>query len=139
MSKYTFGDLKWREYYNPQGDLIGREVYRYHFWEPFLCFEGCFILLLIISLAVTIAFAVWDDRIKFGDRTVFLNSRTTKEDTILLCEKMDRLSIRVGKLTEQPEKTDSQNLRDEISALTAEIKELNDQLPEFRNGKSDGE
>ena len=139
VSKYAFGDLRWREYYNPQGDLIGKEVYRYRFWEPFLCFEGCFILLLILSLAVTMAFAIWDDRIKFGDRLVFLNSRTTKEDSILLCEKMDRLSIRVDKLTAQLEKTDSQNLRDEITALTVEINELNDQLSEFWNGKSNGE
>ena len=139
VSKYAFGELKWREYYNPQGDLIGREVYRYRFWEPFLCFEGGFILFLIFSLAVTMAFAVWDDRIKFGDRLVFLNGKTTKEDTILLCERMDRLRIRVDKLTAQLEKADSQNLRDEISALTAELKELNDRLSEFRNGKPDGE
>ena len=137
VSKYSFGDLRWREYYDPQGDLTGREVYRYRFWEPFVCFEGGFILLLILSLAVTMAFAVWDDRIKFGDRLVFLNGRTTKEDTVLLYEKMDRLSARVDKLTAQLENADSQNLRNEIPALRAELKELNDHLSKFRNGKPD--
>ena len=139
VSKYTFGDLKWRAYYDPQGNLIGREVYHYRFWEPFLCFEGCFILLLILSLAVTMAFAVWDDRIKFGDRLIFMKRKSTKDDAIMLCSKMDELRIRIEYLSAQLEQTDSQNLNDEIIALTKEMEKLIEQLSNFQNGKVDDE
>ena len=135
VSKYAFGDLKLREYYNPQGDLIGREVYRYRFWEPFLCFEGCFFLLLIFSLAVTMAFAVWDDRIKFGDKLAFIRDGATKDDAVQMSKKMDDLKIRIEKLTEQLEKTESPELHKEITALTAELKEMNHHLSELISGK----
>ena len=139
VSKYAFGDLKWRAYYDPQGDLIGREVYHYRFWEPFLCFEGCFILLLILSLAATMAFAIWDDRIKFGDRLIFTKRKSTKDEAIMLCHKMDALCIRIENLTAQLENADSQSLSEELMALTTELKKLHDRLSNFRNGKPDNE
>ena len=137
VSKFSFGDLKWRAYYDQQGKLIGREVYRYRFWEPFICFEGLFIIFLVFSIAATIAFAVWDDRIKFGDRLIFVKWKSMKGDAIMLCGKMDALRIRIENLTAQLEQTDSRNLHDEITALTTELKSLHDQLSEFRNEKTD--
>ena len=135
VSKYSFGDLKRREYYDPQGILIGKEVYRYRIWEPFVCIEGYFILLLIVSLAVTIAFAVWDDRIKFGDRLSLIRDGATKDDAAQMIKKMDDLKIRIEKLTEQLEKTESPALCDEITALTTELKEMNHHLSELINSK----
>lgn len=135
VSKYAFGDLKWREYYDPQGILIGKEVYRYRIWEPFVCFEGCFILLLILSIAVTMAFAVWDDRIKLGDKLTFLRDGASKDDAAQMIKKMDDLKIRIEKLTEQLEKTESPELRKEITALTTELKEMNHHLSELINSK----
>ena len=135
VSKYAFGDLKWREYFDPQGNLIGKEVYQYRIWEPFVCFEGCFILLLILSIAVTMAFAVWDDRIKFGDRLSLIRDGATKDDAAQMIKKMDDLKIRIEKLTEQLEKTESPELREEITALTTELKEMNHHLSELISGK----
>lgn len=135
VSKYAFGDLKWREYYDPQGILIGKEVYRYRIGEPFVCFEGCFILLLILSIAVTMAFAVWDDRIKLGDKLTFLRDGAAKDDAAQMSKKMDDLKIRIEKLTEQLEKTESPELREEITALTTELKEMNHHLFKLINSK----
>ena len=135
VSQYTFGKLKWREYYDPQGALIGKEVYHYRIWEPFLCIPGVLILFAILSLAATVAFGIWDDRIKFGDRLVFIRSGTTKNDAVQLSKKMDELKIRIEKLTEQLEKTESPDLREEITTLTTELKEMNHCLSELINGK----
>ena len=48
---------------------------------------------------------------------------------------MDELKIRIEKLTEQLEKTESPDLREEITTLTTELKELNHCLSELINGK----
>ena len=93
------------------------------------------ILLLILSIAVTMAFAVWDDRIKFGDRLAFIRDGTTKDDAVLLRRKMDELKIHIEKLTEQLEKAESLELHEEITTLTTELKEMNHHLSEFINGK----
>lgn len=135
VSKYAFGDLKWREYYDPQGNLIGKEVYHYRFWEPFLCIHGASFLFVIISLAATVAFGIWDDRIKLGDRLVFIRNGASKNDTVQLSKKMDELKIGIEKLSEQLEKTGSSALHEEISALTTEMKDMNNHLSELINGK----
>ena len=135
VTQYSFGKLKWREYYNPQGTLIGKEVYRYRFWEPFLCIHGACFLFVIISLAATVAFGIWDDRIKFGDRLVFIRNGTSKNDTVPLSKKMDELKILIEKLSEQLDKTGSSDLHEEISALTTEMKDMNKHLSELINGK----
>lgn len=57
----------------------------------------------------------------------------------MLCSKMDELRIRIEYLSAQLEQTDSQNLNDEIIALTKEMEKLNDQLSNFQNGKVDDE
>lgn len=135
VSKYSFGNLKWREYYDPQGTLIAKEVYHYRIWEPFFCIHGVFYLAAILSLAATAAFAIWDDRIKFGERLVFIRDSATKDDAVQLSKKMDELKIRIEKLTALLEGTDAQGLREEITALTAELKDMNNQLSEFFKGK----
>lgn len=133
VSKYSFGDLKWREYYNPQGTLIGKEVYRYRFWEPFLCIHGAFFLFALLSLAATVAFAVWDDRIRFGDKLFFIRGGAAEDDTVQLRDQMNALNIRIADLTEVLKKTESPNLRDEITTLTTELKEMNRHLSEYIN------
>ena len=88
---------------------------------------------------LTMAFAVWDDRIKFGDRLILIKRKSTKDEAIMLCHKMDALCIRIENLTAQLENADSQSLSEELTALTTELKKLHDRLSNFRNGKPDNE
>jgi len=135
VSKYSFGNVKWREHYSPEGDLIGREVYRYRVWELFYSVEGLLILVVTLTLSLLMAFGVWEDRIKFGDRLAFIRDGTTKDDAVLLRRKMDELKIHIEKLTEQLEKAESLELHEEITTLTTELKEMNHHLSELINGK----
>lgn len=135
VSRYSFGNVKWREHYSPEGELIGREVYRYRVWELFYSVEGLLILVVTLTLSLLMAFGVWEDRIKLGDRLAFIRDGATKDDAIQLSKKMDELKIRVEKLTEQLEKTESPDLREEITTLTAELKAVNHRLSELINGK----
>ena len=134
VSKYSFGNVKWREHYSPEGDLIGREVYRYRIWELFYSVEGLLILVVTLTLSLLMAFGVWEDRIKFGDRLAFIRDGATKDDAVLLRRKMDELKVHIEKLTEQLEKAESQELREEITTLTTELKEMNHHLSELING-----
>lgn len=135
VSRYSFGNVIWREHYSPEGDLIGKEVYRYRFWELFYSVEGLLILAVTLTLALVMAMAVWDDRIKFGDKLAFIRDGAAKDDAVQMIKKMDDLKIRIEKLTEQLEKTESPELCDEITALTTELKEMNHHLSELMNGK----
>lgn len=135
VSRYSFGNVKWREHYSPEGELIGREVYRYRVWELFYSVEGLLILVVTLTLSLLMAFGVWEDRIKLGDRLAFIRDGATKDDAIQLSKKMDELKIRVEKLTEQLEKTESPDLREEITTLTTELKAVNHRLSELINGK----
>lgn len=135
VSKYSFGNVKWREHYSHEGDLIGREVYRYRVWELFYSVEGLLILVVTLTLSLLMAFGVWEDRIKFGDRLAFIRDGTTKDDAVLLRRKMDELKIHIEKLTEQLEKAESLELHEEITTLTTELKEMNHHLSELINGK----
>lgn len=134
VSRYSFGNVKWREHYSPEGDLIGREVYRYRIWELFYSVEGLLILVVTLTLSLLMAFGVWEDRIKFGDRLAFIRDGATKDDDVLLRRKMDELKVHIEKLTEQLEKAESQELREEITTLTTELKEMNHHLSELING-----
>lgn len=134
VTRYSFGNVKWREHYSPTGDLIGREVYRYRVWELFYSVEGLLILVVTLTLSLVMAFGVWEDRIRFGDRLASIRDGTTKDDAVLLMRKMDEVKIHIEKLTEQLEKAESLELREEITALTTELKEMNHHLSEFING-----
>lgn len=136
VSRYSFGNVKWREHYSPEGDLIGREVYRYRIWELFYSVEGLLILVVTLTLSLLMAFGVWEDRIKFGDRLAFIRDGTTKDDAVLLRRKMDELKIHIEKLTEQLEKAESLEPHEEITTLTTELKEMNHHLSELINGNS---
>lgn len=56
-----FGRVLCREYYDETGDLTGREVYRYRFWELFFGLEGAVTMVVILSLAATLGVAVYED------------------------------------------------------------------------------
>lgn len=135
VSRYSFGNVKWREHYSPEGKLIGREVYRYRVWELFYSVEGLLILIVTLTLSLLMSFGVWEDRIKLGDRLAFIRDGATKDDAIQLNKKMNELKIRVENLTEQLEKTESPDLREEIITLTTELKTMNHRLSELINGK----
>lgn len=135
VSRYSFGNVKWREHYSPEGELIGREVYRYRVWELFYSVEGLLILVVTLTLSLLMAFGVWEDRIKLGDRLAFIRDGVTKDDAIQLSKKMDELKIRIEKLSEQLEKTESPDLREEIKSLTIELKEMNHRISELINSK----
>lgn len=86
-------------------------------------------------MSLLMAFGVWEDRIKFGDRLAFIRDGTTKDDAVLLMWKMDELKIHIEKLTEQLEKAESLELHEEITTLTTELKEMNHHLSKLINGK----
>ena len=48
---------------------------------------------------------------------------------------MDELKICIEKLTEQLDKAETPDLREEITTLTTELKEMNQHLSELINGK----
>lgn len=139
ISKYSFGNLRWREYYDADGSLVGREVYRYRPWELFFCLEGFMALVIILSLAATAAFAVWDDRIQFGTRLVPQTVAATSTETGTLIRKMDRLRTELAQIVSLLEQSDHEGCKDALEKLSGEIKTLNDQLSKLLDRKPDSE
>lgn len=91
--------------------------------------------MVTLTLALLMAFGVWEDRIKFGDRLVFIRDGISKDDAVQLRKKMGELKSRIDKLTEQLEMSESPDLREEITALATEVKEMNRHLSEWINDK----
>lgn len=86
-------------------------------------------------MSLLMAFGVWEDRIKFGDRLAFIRDGISKDDAVQLRKKMGELKSRIDKLTEQLEMSESPDLREEITALATEMKEMNRHLSEWINDK----
>jgi len=137
VSRYAFGNVKWREHYSPEGDLIGREVYRYRFWELFYSVEGLLILVITLTLALVMAFAVWDDRIQFGTRLVRRSIAPTEEEAIQLTRKMEELKIQIENLSEQLKKEYPDGHAAEITSLTEKLEEMNGHLSDLLNKKEE--
>lgn len=137
VSKYSFGNLRWREHYAADGTLVGKEVYRYRPWELFVCLEGFIALFIIVSLAMTAGIAVWDDRIQLGTRLIPKAIASTQDETIMLIEKMEDLKLKIMKLSDLLEKTNREGLEEEIARLNEEMGEMNDNLSKLLNTKPD--
>lgn len=136
VSKYVLGNLKWREYYDADGALVGKEVYRYRVWELFFSLQGFITLFIIASLAATAAIGVWADRIQFGTKLVPKSITPTQDDTIKLIEKIEDLSLQIMKLSDQLETADYEGLGEEITKLNEEIEKMNDHLSKLLNTNS---
>jgi len=128
VSKYSFGKLRWREYYDPDGTLTGKEVYRYRAWEVFFSLEGAAAAVVIVSLAATMGIAVWDDRIRLGDRLVMRKIPATQNDTLKLMAKVDSLRSQVAKLSQRLENTEQEEIARELAGFRKELEEMNELL-----------
>lgn len=137
VSKYSLGNLKWREYYGADGALVGKEEYRHRAWELFFSFQGFITLFVILALAATVGIAVWDDRIQFGTRLIPRTIAATQDDTIKLIEEMEALKSKIKKLSDQLETTNHEGIREEIAGLKEEMKQMNDNLSKLLNNKPD--
>lgn len=131
VSKYSFGKLRWREYYDPEGSLTGREVYRYRVWEVFFSLAGVATAIVILSLAATMGIAVWDDRIRLGDRLVMRKIPATQNDTLKLMAKADSLRLQMAKLSQRLESTEQEEIARELADLRTELKEMNEMLSQL--------
>lgn len=126
VSNYSFGVLRWREYYDAEGVLTGKEVYRYRPWELFFCLKGFASLVVILSLAATLAFAVWDGRIRPGDRIVPKWLADDREQSRELLTEVKELSTQIAKLSEKL--TASGYIPEDITQLTEKLDRLNENL-----------
>lgn len=118
--------MRWREYYNTEGVLTGKEVYRYRPWELFFCLQGFASLVVILSLAATLAFAVWDGRIRPGDRIVPKWIAGDWEQSSELLTEVKELSAQIAKLTEKL--TASGYSPEDITQLTEKLDRMNENL-----------
>jgi len=131
VSKYSFGNLKWREYYDASGEMVSREVYHYRVWELFSSLEGFISLFIILSLAATIGIGIWDDRIQLGTRlasgTVINHPKETRE----LIREVTELQLQVYALSEKISQKAPEAFKEELLQLTAELEKMNDHLAEL--------
>lgn len=135
VSKYSYGYLKYREHYDPDGKLIGREVYRYRFWELFYSVEALLILAVTLTLALIMAFAVWEDRLLPGTRLLQKVIPSSQDDTLNLIQEVQELKVRIAKLSSKLPDTSTE----EIVRMTEELKRLNDHLEEILGNRTDNE
>ena len=139
ISKYTFGNLRWREYYDADGSLTGREIYRYRFWEPFFCIEGIILLLIILSLAFTAAFAVWDDRLQLGTIIISRSRNESPRDYTKLLYSIRSLNVAIDNLADRLGPAQSSINPGELSRLSEQMEQLRGQLAELLPPRIDNE
>lgn len=139
VSKYAFGNLKWREYYDADGALVGKEVYRYRLWELFFSLEGVISLFIVLSLAATAGIAVWDDRIQFGTRLVSKSDVGRPDEARRLIREANELKAQIAELSAKLPQSDSVAYSKDIQRLTEELKKLNSYLAKLLDYKPDSE
>lgn len=128
VSKYSFGNLKSREYYDAAGNLTGKEVYRYRVWELFLSLEGLASIVIILSLAATAGFAVWDDRFQLDNRLVVRSVVGKPQETRKLLQEVEELKTQISAFSEKLSPTTPEAHTEDIQQLTAELQKLNEHL-----------
>lgn len=133
VSKYSLGNLKWREYYDADGVLTGKEVYRYRVWELFFSLQGFISLVIILSLALTAGIALWDDRIQRGTRLIQGRTAASRAEMIRLTEEMEALRIQITQLSEQLKTEDHEGMKEEIAGLCEELVKMNERLDKLWN------
>lgn len=131
VSQYRFGKLRSRVYYDGNGALVGEAVYRYRPWELFYCLEGNVIMIMILSLAVTVSLAVWDDRIKPGTRLIPGRLAEKPTDTRALLQEADALKQKITALTETLSAREPGEAAEDIRQLTGELQTMNAHLAEL--------
>lgn len=131
LSEYTFGHLRWREYYDASGEMVSREVYHYRVWELFGSLEGFITLFIILSIAATISIGIWDDRIQLGTRLVSKTVMNHPKETRELIQEVTELQLQVHALSETVSQKEPEAYREELLQLTAELEKINDHLAEL--------
>lgn len=139
ISRYSFGNLRWREYYDADGSLVGREVYRYRPWELFFCPEGFIAIVIILSLAATAAFAVWDDRLQPGTIVVSLSRDQSPRETTELLRRISALNRSVNNLADRLGQTPPDVDPEQFTRLTEQIEHLRARLAEYLSNTPDSE
>lgn len=137
VSKYSFGNLKSREYYDAAGNLTSKEVYRYRVWELFLSLEGFASLVIILSLAATAGFAVWDDRFQLGNRLIAKSIVGQPQETNKLIQEAEALRFQIAELSGKLSSTTPETHTEDIQQLTVELKKLNEHLSKLLNADQD--
>lgn len=139
ISNYAFGNLKWREYYDVSGEMVSREVYHYRVWELFASPEGFLSLVIILSLAATVAVAIWDDRLQIGTRLVSKSVISQPDEIINLIHEVNELKTQISDLTEKMSHSDSEVFAEDVKQLTEQLNELNSHLANLLDFKLENE
>lgn len=139
VSKYVFGNLIWREYYDASGEMVSKEVYRYRVWELFASLEGFVSLFITLSLAATIGIGIWDDRIQIGTRLVSKSVISQPDEIRNIIQEVNELKIQLSDLTAKISLADSEAYAEDAKRLTEQLKELNSHLEKLLDFKPENE